>query len=285
MADILITSTADNNSLTLIYVDMLDTCKEAIKIHETSKIASRLFCEALIGGALLSHSLKEDSDSLLLILRGDGPVGGVTIRSEKKGEIKGYLYYPQAEADDTAELLGSGVFSLVKDLGLRGTYTGNLPLLTGKVGENITAYFAESEQITSSCGIDLKYDDDGELVAAAGFLLQLLPDASYDIIEKLEEDLRRHVNPAELAYKYKNDYVKILSEILPSFEVKILEKTPLKWVCNCSRDRMHQALVSIGKDELESVIQDGDELEVVCDYCKKKYTFNPDEIKKTYEEV
>lgn len=264
---------------------MKDTCEEALKIHNVKGATAEALCRAIIGGALLGATLKNDDDLITMIIRGEGPARGITIRADKNGHVKGYVYNPEAEGETVASVLGPGVLNVIKDIGLREPYTGQLPLVTGEIAEDITAYFAESEQIPSSCGIGVRFNEDGSLKTAGGFLIQLLPDAPYTVIDQLELDLMRHPSPAELILKYKDNYGELLDNMLPGLDIKILDEQDLSWKCDCNRHKMEKVLVSIGKEDLESIASDDEDIEVVCDYCKNKYSFSPDEVKELLKQA
>lgn len=285
MSDKMIRATAADNTVSIIFCDMKETCNEAIKIHGLKKAPAEALCRALIGAALLSSTLKNKDEMVTLIIRGDGPAKGITVTANQQGEIKGYIHETDVEGSSVSEVLGSGLLTVIKDIGLKEPYTGQLPLVTGEIAEDITAYFAESEQIPSSCGIGIRFNEDGTIKSAGGFLIQLLPNAPYYVIDQLEIDLSRHPSPPELIQKYGSDYERILMSMLPSLEIKILDEYDIKWECNCSEDKIKSVLVAIGKDELEDIISQNEELEIVCDFCRKKYSYSPDQVKTLKEEL
>ncbi len=285
MSDKLIRATSADNTVSIVFCNMLDTCKEAISLHGLKGIAAETLCRGLVGVALLSSTLKNKEDIVSLIIKGKGPAQGITATATQKGTVKGFLKNPEATGDTVGELLGKGLLTVTKDLGMKEPYTGQLPLVTGEIAEDITAYFAESEQIPSSCGIGVRFDDNGNLIAAAGFLIQLLPEVPYYVIDELEIDLARHPSPAELVLKYGNDYEKILISLLPSLHVQILKEQDIRWKCDCSKDKIEKALITIGKDELEQFITDGENAEIVCDFCNKKYNFTPQEIQELKDRI
>lgn len=285
MADKIITATANKHTVSIVFCNMKETCDEALKIHGVKGATAEALCRALIGGALLSSTLKNDDDLITMIIRGEGPAGGITVRADKHGKIKGYIYNPEAEGENVASVLGPGMLTVIKDIGMREPYTGQLPLVTGEIAEDITAYFAESEQTPSSCGIGIRFNEDGTIKAAGGFLIQLLPDAPYTVIDQLELDLMRHPSPPELILDYGDDFPKLLNAMLPGLDIQILDEETIEWECTCSREKMEQVLISIGRNDLESIVSEGDDVEVVCDYCKNKYTFTPEEINDLYKKA
>lgn len=285
MQDKIITATAANNSISIVFCILSNTCNEAIKLHNLKGTAAEALSEGLIAGALVGTTLKNDNDSVTLTIQGNGPAQGMVVRANNDGTVRGYLYNKEATADTVPKLFGNGVFKISKDIGLREPYIGQLPLLQDDIAENVTAYFTESEQITSACGIDVDFNSDDALSAAGGFLIQLLPNTPLDITNQLEEDLEKHPLPANLITKYNGDVKEILKSLLPSFDITILEETPITWQCICSRDKMVQLLISIGRDELEKIVKDGQTTEIICDYCGKHYYFEPDEIDEIYKGV
>lgn len=285
MSDKIVTATAADHAVSIVFCNLKETCDEAIKLQNLKGIAAETLSRALIAGALLSSTLKNDDDKITFTIHGNGPVKGLTVTADYEGNLRGYLYNSEAKAPSVSELIGPGILSISKDIGLREPYNGQLPLVSGEIAEDLTAYFAESEQTPSSCGIGVLLNDDGTVKAAGGFLIQLLPNTPYSVIDDLEEDLSRHPSPTKLLLEFGDDFKALLKEMLPLFHVKILEEDTVQWHCNCSRDRITKALISVGKKELESLIEDGEDTEVVCDFCRTKYTFTPDQVKEIYESI
>lgn len=284
MSDKIIKATAADNTVSIAFCDMKDACNDAIKIHGLEKYSAEALCRALIGATLMASTLKNKDELVTLSIRGDGPAKGITVTANEEGSVKGYVHNPNATGDSVHEVLGSGLLTVTKDIGLREPYTGQMPLVTGEIAEDITAYFAESEQIPSSCGIGIRFNDDGTIKAAGGFLIQLLPDAPYYVIDQLEMDLARHPSPPELLLKYGNDFEKILIEMLPALNTTILSEKDIKWECKCS-ERIDNVLIAIGKDELEDMIKEDENIEIICDFCNKKYEITPDQLKEVYKKL
>ncbi len=280
MSDKLIRATAGDNSISVVFCSMKDVCNEAIKIHNLKGASAEALCKALIGAILLSSTLKNESDYVTMMIRGNGPAQGITVTADQLGNTKGYLLNSEADAKTVSALLGTGILTVSKDIGLKEPYVGKLPLVSGEIADDITSYFAESEQIASSCAIELEFNKEkNEVILAGGFLIQLLPDAPYYIISQLEADLARHPSVIELMKKYNTDYERILSALLPALNVSILSTTPVRWYCNCSKSKIDKVLIALGKTELNSILKDGKDTEVVCDFCNKNYKYSPEDIK------
>lgn len=279
MDDKLIRATAGDNEISVIFCSMKDTCNEAIRVHNLKGIPAQILSEALIGVVLLSSTLKNSNDYCNIIIKSNGPVEGLTVYANQKGQTKGYLHNPEAKGDSVAEVLGTGILTVSKDLDMREPYVGQLPLISGEIADDISMYFSKSEQIPSSCGIEVEFNEDGTVKEAGGFLIQLMPDASSLILNQLETDLSRHPSPVKLLNDYGNDYKAIVKSLLPALNTEILSENKIEWFCDCSEEKTGRALLSLGKNELEDIIKVGQDTEIVCDFCKSKYKFTPEDVK------
>ncbi len=282
MSDKIITATAADNQISITFCNLTETCAEALRLHGLKETAAQALCEFLVATALVSSTMKNDTDIVSLVVRSQGPGKGITAMANKKGEIKGYFHEATATAPTIEELLGPGFLTITKDIGLREPYTGTMSLLSGEIAATLTSYFAESEQIPSSCGIGVELEGD-KVKAACGFLIQLMPDTDLETVDALERDLARHPEPAELYLQFGTDYRLIISKILPGFEVTILKEEDIRWHCDCSPEKMAKAVIAIGKEGIEELLEEGQDVEVGCAFCNSKYTFTPEDLGELYE--
>lgn len=284
MDDKLIRATAGDNEVSVIFCSMKNTCNEAIRIHHLKGVSAQILSEALIGVVLLSSTLKNKKDYCNIIIKSDGPVEGLTVYANQQGQTKGYLHNPEAQGRTVDEVLGSGILTVSKDIDMREPYVGQLPLISGEIADDISLYFSKSEQIPSSCGIEVEFNDDGTIKEAGGFLIQLLPDASNSVLNQLETDLARHPAPVQLLDEFGDDYKALVKNLVPSLHAQILSESNIMWSCDCSSDKTRKALMTLGKDELEQIIKEGKDTEIVCDFCNTVYNFSPKEIQEILNE-
>ena len=229
--------------------------------------------------------MKGDDDIITIQIKGDGPIGGLTVTADAKANVKGYVNNPEvmlplnsAGQLDVEKALGIGVLSVIKDIGLREPYVGDTILVTSDVTQDITYYFATSEQVPTSVGLSVIMSKDNTVKSAGGFIIQLLPDASEEIISALEKKIKEVKNVTTmLEHGYTPE--QMLEELLGEFGLDILDKIPTQFYCNCSKERMSRALISIGRKELSSLIEEGRTIEVNCHFCGSHYNFDVEELK------
>lgn len=275
MQDTIVTATAGGHALSVVLADTTGACRAALNIHQLTGAGADVFAEALTGGVLLGSTLKNPDDLVTMTIRGDGPLGGLTVTADSAGGVKGYVYNEDVETAPGEDVLGAGSFTVSKDIGLKEPYTGQMALVSENIGADLTAYFNESEQTASVCETAAN-SKDGILTRAGGFLIQLLPDAPEDVIAALARALETAPPvPELLALKTPEAMLKAL---LPGLDSEILEVRPVRFHCGCSRARVESALIALGARELESAAASGD-TEVVCDFCKTAYTFTPEDLR------
>lgn len=279
MSDQLIKATAGNHCISVAYVNMKDACTEAVQRQQTHGAVSEAYCRALIAGALMGAAMKNDDDLLTLIIHAQGPAKGVTVTADSAGHVKGYPHERFAEAASADEAYGAGVLTIVKDIGLKEPYNGQIPLVTGGIAQDITAYYAESEQIPTACAIGVTLGEDGLPNTAGGWLIQLLPDTPEEILSTLEADLAANPSATTLLKKYGSDPKALLNALLPGLAPELHQTLPVAFQCDCSEDKVKKALIAAGKQELSAMIEEGKDVEVVCDFCQKKYVFSPETLK------
>ena len=284
MSDYIVRATAADGQIRAFAANTKDVVETARKDHNTSPVATAALGRLLTGGAMMGIMMKGDKDVLTLQIKCSGPIGGLTVTSDSKGRVKGYVNHPEvmlpANAQgklDVGGALGLGVLSVIKDLGLKEPYVGQTQLITGEIAEDLTYYFATSEQVPSSVALGVLMNKDNTVRQAGGFIIQLLPGASDEIIDKLEAKLSGISSITALLNAGKT-LEEILTDILGEFGLEILSKMPVQFRCDCDRSRVEKAIISIGKKEIQDMINEGREIEVNCQFCNKHYKFSVDEL-------
>ena len=277
-----------SGQLTCMAADTTAMVREAKRIHQTSNVCTAALGRLLTAASFMGITLKGADHSVTLA--GDGPAGSVIAVSDAKGNTRGYVMNPDVRVPNKSErkldvggAIGrNGTLSVIKDLGLKDPYVGQVPLVSGEVAEDITGYYAISEQTPSvvSLGV-LCTPDTEEVIVAGGFLIQLLPTATEETISKVEEGLVGLPAVTTMLTDGLTPF-EILKKALPKFELEILEEADTAYVCDCSRARVEKALISLGPDELEEMAQD-ETTEVGCQFCDKKYYFTSAELRKLSE--
>ena len=282
---------AGNEQIICKAIDSTAIVTRAHSIHGTSNVASAALGRLLTAASLMGVSLK-DEESLTLRLSGGGPLGTLLAVSDSFGNVRGTVQHPVVNLPlkdngklNVGEAVGtSGALTVIKDLGLKDPYVGQVPLVSGEIAEDITAYFATSEQLPTVCALGVLCDADGtRILNAGGFLIQLLPGATEETIEKVEEGIKG-IRPVTELLSIGMTPEEILREALPFFSLNLLEESHTEYRCNCSRDRVEKALFSLGSEELLS-LADEEETEVCCQFCPRKYKFTQAEIKKLASEI
>lgn len=284
MSDRLIHGLSGNKELRFVAAYTRDTVEEARRIHNTSPLCSAALGRLLTAGAMMGSMCKSEEDLITLKIDGDGPIRQITVSADPQANVKGLMYDPSVELPlkanghlDVGGGIGSGMLTVMKDLGLKEPYTGQTPLTSGEIGDDLTYYFAVSEQTPSAVGVGVLVDTDGSIKHAGGFIIQLMPFASEETISMLEKTLAgmSSVTDHFVAGETLED---IMRGLLGDIEVEG-ELVP-RYHCNCSRDRVTKALISLGRDELDKMIAESKPVTLHCDFCNKDYVFETDEIKK-----
>lgn len=267
---------------------VVETARQA---HNTSPVVTAALGRMLSAGAMMGSMLKGERDLITVQVKGDGPMKGVTVTADSSGSIKGYANVPDvilpANAKgklDVAGALGHGVLNVIKDMGLKEPYVGQTLLQTGEIAEDLTYYFATSEQVPSSVGLGVLMEKDNTVKQAGGFIVQLMPFAEEEVIGRLEENLSRITSVTSLL-EAGNTPEQILELLLQGLHPEIIDTMPVTFSCNCDKERVEKALISIGKKELQEMILDGEEIEVNCHFCNRNYRFSVEELKRLYEKA
>lgn len=289
MTDYIIRATAAEGQIRAFAATTRDLVEYARSAHNTSPVATAALGRLLTAGAMMGIMMKGEKDLLTLKIEGDGPIGGLTVTADSKGNVKGYAFHPEVMLPPNAKgkldvggALGIGVLSVIKDIGLKDPYVGQTILVTSEIAEDLTYYFATSEQTPSSVALGVLMERDNTVKQAGGFILQMMPGASEEVISALEKRLGE-ITSITVLLDAGNTPEMILEHILGDFGLEILDKLPTAFSCNCSEERIEKALISVGKQELQSMIEDGKTIEVNCHFCNKHYPVTVERLKELLE--
>lgn len=289
MPDYIIRATAAQGQIRAFAATTAEMVEEARKAHNTSPVATAALGRLLTAGAMMGCDMKGEEDLLTLKIQGDGPIQGLLVTADSHGHVKGYAFNPEVMLPpnsqgklDVGGALGLGVLSVIKDIGLKEPYVGQTILVTGEVAEDLTYYFATSEQVPSSVALGVLMNKDNTVRQAGGFIIQLLPGASEEMISGLEARLKEISSITTLLDKG-NTPEMILEHILGQFSLEINDRLPADFCCNCTRERVEKALISVGKKDIQEMISDGKPIEVNCHFCNKNYEFTVAELESMLE--
>ena len=259
--------------------------EEARKRHNTSPIVTAALGRLMSGAVMMGSMMKGEKDLLTIRVNGDGPMRGMTVTADEAGNVKGYPFVPDVVLPanalgklDVAGAIGAGNMSVIKDMGLKEPYIGQTALQTGEIAEDLTYYFAVSEQVPSAVGLGVLMNKENTVEQAGGFIIQLMPFAEEEVIEKLEKKVAEVTSVTSLLAQGYNPEM-ILQKLLGDLGLEITENMPVRFYCGCSKERVTKALASISRAELDEIIKDGKPIEVNCDFCNTHYTFDIDELK------
>lgn len=276
---------SEDGAIVMVAVDSTDIVYRAEQIHKTSAVVTAALGRLLTAASLMGSMLKGKDDSVTLKLAGDGPAGSVIAVSNSSGNPRGYVQNPVVEIPlnaygklDVSGAVGkNGYLYVIRDLGFGEPYIGQTPIVSGEIAEDIASYYANSEQIPTVCALGVLVDRDLTVKKAGGYLIQLLPGAPEEDISALEENIRS-IAPVTVMLDEGKSIDDICHIALKGFEPQLLDESMSEYRCNCSRDRVKQALVSIGREELEKLAQEQEETQIECHFCDKKYVFSKEEI-------
>lgn len=289
--DYIIRATAAEGMIRAFAATTRETVETARTLHNTSPIATAALGRLMTGALMMGSDMKNDKDLLTLKINCDGPIGGLLVTADSKGHVKGYVNNPGVMLPpnengklDVGGALDLGVLSVIKDIGLKEPYVGQTILVTGEIAEDLTYYLATSEQVPSTVALGVLMNKDNTVRQAGGFMIQLMPGASDEIIDKLEKRIGEISSITSMLDKDMSPE-DILRFVLGEFDLKINDSMPCCFECDCTRDRVSQALLSVGKKELQDMIDDGKDIELQCHFCSKKYKFTPEEIREMMEKA
>ena len=292
MKDYIVRATAANAQIRAFAATTKETVETARASHDLSPVASAALGRLLTGGAMMGSMLKGEEDLLTLQIIGDGPIGQITVTADAKGNVKGYVNHPEVMLPpnavgklDVGGAVGNGILRVIKDMGLKEPYCGQTALQTGEIAEDLTYYFATSEQVPSGVGLGVLMDKEyGSVRQAGGFIIQLMPFAEETIIEKLEENLKA-LPPVTTMLEEGKTPEEILQTVLAGMEVSFTDRIPVRFFCNCDKKRVEKAIISIGKNDIGEMIAEGKPITVNCHFCNKNYTFSVEELKELLQKA
>lgn len=268
-----------------------DIVARARQIHHTSPTATAALGRTLLATSIMGNQLKGEGNSLTLQIRGEGPIGGITCVADYEGNVRGYVVNPAADVErkevgklDVGAAVGAGSLTVIKDLGMREPYVGTIPLVSGEIAEDVTAYFAESEQIPTACALGVLIAPDQTVQTAGGYLIQLLPGADDEVISAVEHGIAR-VGAVSAKLDEGVSALELLKDVLSEFDLEVLESSPVEYRCYCSEERVSRALISMGQEELTSLIEDQGGAELTCQFCDKVYHFSKEDLEKLLAEA
>ena len=269
-----------------------DLTERARQIHNASPVATAALGRALSAASLMGNALKGQGASVTLQFKGGGPLGTLLVVSDAEGNVRGYAVNPQTDLPlrpdgklDVGGAVGTdGMLTVIRDLQMKEPYVGSVPLVSGEIGDDVTAYFVQSEQIPTACALGVLIDRDQSVKVAGGYLIQLLPGAPDDIIDKLEEGIKRAgaITPMLEAGMTPED---ILGQVCGDLGVLFMGTQEVSYKCYCSRQRMEAALISLGRKELSEIAADGEPLSMTCQFCDAVHTFTPEDIQKLLKTI
>ena len=284
MKDYIVRATAADNQIRAFAATTTQVVEIARQHHNTSPVATAALGRLLTAGAIMGSMMKNDTDMLTLQIRGDGPIQGITVTADSHANVKGYVGNPDVVLPpkngklDVGGAVGIGLLQVIKDMGLKEPYSGQTILVSSEIAEDLTYYFANSEQVPSSVGLGVLMEKNNTVRCAGGFIIQLMPFAEEKTISQLEENLKNVTSvTALLDQGYTPE--QLLETLLGNLGLEITDTVPTQFYCNCSKERVEQAVVSIGRKEIQEMIDDGEDIEVKCHFCNTAYRYTVEELK------
>lgn len=283
--DYMIRATAAKGQIRAFAATTRETVEYARAAHNTSPVATAALGRLLTGSVMMGAMMKGEKDLLTIKVEGDGPMGGMTVMADSKGNVKGYAFHPEIMLPpnekgklDVGGALGIGVLTVIKDMGMKEPYVGQTILVTGEIAEDLTYYFATSEQTPSSVALGVLMNRENTVRQAGGFILQMMPGVSEEVVSGLEKRLSEIVSVTALLDEGRTPE-EILKYVLGDLDLEILDRMPVRFFCNCSKERIEKALVSVGRQELQQMIDEGKTIEVNCHFCGRHYPVTVEELK------
>lgn len=285
MSDILLRGNSMDGAVRVFVAVTTDLVNRAHEIHHTYPVATAALGRTLTAAAIMGAGMKNETDTTTIQFKGDGPLGSIVAVTDSHSHVRGYVANPFVDLPlnkkgklDVGGGVGKGYLNVIRDLGMKEPYAGQVPIVTGEIAEDLTFYFARSEQIPTAIALGVLVDTDSSVKAAGGFMIQLMPEATEDIAIKLEEKMKT-IEPVTQMINSGMSAEDIFFHITEDFDM-LMENKPIvpMYECKCSKERMERALISIGKKELEDLIEDQGEAELTCQFCDKKYTFSKEAL-------
>lgn len=285
MSDYIVRAMAANAGIRAFAASTKQLVEKARCAHDTSPVVTAALGRLLTGGVMMGAMLKGEDDLLTLQVSGDGPLKGMTVTADSKGNVKGYAVTPQvmlppspAGKLDVGGAVGQGMLRVIKDMGLKEPYVGQTTLQTGEIAEDLTYYFATSEQVPSSVGLGVLMEKNNTVKQAGGFIIQLMPFTEEAVIARLEENLAKFSSVTAVLEEGKTPE-EMLGLLLEGLDLEIVDTMPAQFFCNCSKKRVEKAVISIGHKEISEMIADDQDIEVKCHFCNRAYNFTVEELK------
>ena len=285
MSDYIVRGMAANGQIRAFAALTKDTVETARQAHDTSPVATAALGRLLTAGGMMGAMMKGEQDVLTLQIKAGGPLQGITVTADSQGNVKGYVGNPQVILPanekgklDVASAVGPGFLNVIKDMGMKEPYSGQTMLQTCEIAEDLTYYFATSEQVPSSVGLGVLMGRENTVRQAGGFIVQLMPFAEEAVISQLEDNLKGITSVTGLLYEG-NTPEQLLERLLGNLNLELSDTLPVRFCCNCSKTRVEKALISMGRQELKSMIQEGKPVELNCHFCNTNYVFSVEELK------
>ena len=288
--DYIVNAITSNGAIRVVAADTTELCNRAQEIHKMSPTAAAALGRTLTAAAIMGSMLKSADDSLTIQLNGGGPIGKVVAVGDGNANVKGYVGNPLVDLPlndkgklDVGGAIGrDGMLGIIRDLGLKEPYVGQVPLVNGEVAEDLTQYYATSEQLPTAVALGVLVDVDYTIKAAGGFILQVLPGAYDEDIDNVEKTIQSISSVTEMLSNGKKPE-DIVEQLLSDYEIEYFDNVPTKYECDCSRDRTDRALISLGKDELTKIIEEDGKAEITCHFCDNIYKYTKEELESLYE--
>lgn len=284
MSDYIVRATAAHTQIRAFAASTTGLVEEARQRHQTSPVATAALGRLLTGGVMMGSMMKNPTDLLTLQVQCGGPIGGMTVTADSLGRVKGYVNNPDVMLPpkngklDVGGALGPGFLTVIKDMGLKEPYSGQIMLQTGEIAEDLTYYFATSEQVPSSVGLGVLMEVNNTVRCAGGFIVQVMPFIEDVVLEKLEANIQK-IQSVTTMLDNGHTPEDMLSQVLDGLEMEITDTLPAEFYCNCSKERTGKAIISVGKKEIQSMIDDGEPIEVKCHFCNSAYQFSVEELR------
>lgn len=289
MKDYMITGLDDGGNVSIKVIYAKDMVENARVSHDLSPVASACLGRTIIMTSMIGDTLKGEDDKTTVIIKGDGPIGGIVVTSDSKMRAKGYVYNPSLDIPyktngklDVSGAIGNGSLTIVKDLGLKEPYSGMINLVSGEIAEDFTYYYTKSEQSPSAIGLGVLVDTDCSIKHAGGFWISILPGCKDEVIDIIENNLK-NVTSVTDEFKDEKTCEDLMKKLFNGLNYKIIYEKEPKWYCDCSKEKISEALASINRDELKQIIEEDGKAEITCHFCNKAYHFDKDELTKIYE--
>lgn len=292
MKDYLVRGMSMDGFVKVVAITSTELVRRGAQIHKTTPNATAAFGRALTAASMMGNMQKADNGSMTLQIKGDGPIGTVVCVSDSTGNVRGYVYEPNVplvekhpgKLDVGATIGRNGTLTVIRDLQMKEPYVGSIQLVSGEIGDDVTAYFAQSEQTPTACALGVLVDRDQTVKVAGGYLLQLLPGAPDEVIDKLEAGIQRAGAVTKMLEQGMTPE-DILGQVCGDLGVVFMETTEVTYKCYCDRDRVVAALISLGKEELTEIMNEGKPFPVECQFCDTAYSFTPEDIAQLLKKI